>query len=388
MKASRLFGAVIAAAMSFCFIAGIQNTGTDARVYAEENGFIIATDTDGDKYISGYNGSGGSIVIPSDVVWIGENAFSKNTSITSVTIPKTCWYWVDKNAFKDCTSLKTVTFEGSIDGIGENAFNGCTALERVTFGGDVGREDGSGGIGYRAFYGCSSLKILSFSDTSAKLDMIGEYAFMNCTSLSQAELPADLSVIYSGAFLNCGSLTVVSVPAVTKLDGEHIFGYMYGSKEKDGKRGFVVADGQKKLYIDDSSKSTAQEPITLVAASGSDAERYASENGISYMYGVTAVSSKKLPAPANVKAKKGTNKVLLEWDAVNGAAGYRVYMYNPVSGKYELYKSVKSTKCTVTGLTAGNEYKFKVTALKGSNGRYTAGTASEAVSCKLKAAEN
>ena len=389
MKTSRSVGAALWLVIAFCCIAVIYHSaGTDVTVYAEENGFVISTDADGDKYVSGYNGSGGDIVIPSDAVWIGEKAFAKNTSITSVTIPKTCWYWVDKSAFKDCTNLKSVTFEGSIEGIGESAFSGCTSLEKVTFGGDVGREDGSGGIGYRGFYGCSSLASVVFSDSSAKLDMIGEYAFMNCLSLSLMDLPSDLSVIYSGAFVNCRSLILLAVPESARLDGKYIFGYMYGSMEEGGKKGFAPADGKRKLYIGDSGKSTSQNAITLITVSGSDTERYAQEYGISYMYGSAPTASKKLSAPENVKASEKEDRIILTWDEVGGAAGYRVYMYNDLSGKYEPYKSVKSAKCTVTGLEKGKEYKFRVVALKGSNGRYTAGNASASVSCSLKDSGN
>lgn len=386
MKVSRFIGAALSAAMAFCCIAGIhQDDRAGLAVYAvERDGFVIETDADGDRYISAYTGSGGDIVIPSGVVWIGEKAFYKNTSITSVTIPKTCWYWVDKDAFRGCTNLRTVTFEGSIDGIGENAFNGCTSLETVTFKGDAGREDGSGGIGYRAFYGCTSLKVLKFSDSSARLDMIGEYAFMNCTSLSQAELPADLAVIYKGAFVNCESLSVISVPSGTKLEGGHNFGYMYGTLEGGSKKGYLIADGKTSMQVSDLEGSITQAAITLVAVKGSDAERYAGESGVNYIYGAAPVSSKKLSAPENIKAKAGTDRIALEWDAVSGASGYRVYMYNERTGKFEVYKSVKSPKCTVTGLEKKNEYKFKVAALRGSNGRYTAGTASGTVSCSLK----
>lgn len=287
MKASRFIGAVLSAVIAAGCIIGIHNSfGNDTVVYAEEvDGFVIKTDADGDKYISGYNGSGGDIVIPSGVVWIGEKAFYQNTSITSVTIPKTCWYWIDNNAFRDCTKLKSVTFEGNIEGIGERAFSGCTALKEVIFNGDVGRKDGSGGIGYRAFYGCSSLTSVSFTDRNAKLDMIGEYAFMNCSSLMVAMLPSDLTVIYSGAFVNCRSLESISVPASAKLDGKHIFGYMYGSLEKGGKKGYIIADSKKKLYIGDAEKSTSQKAITLVVSKDSDAEKYAEEAGISYTYG-------------------------------------------------------------------------------------------------------
>lgn len=289
MKASRFIGAVLSAVMAVCCMIGINNSfSMDVTVYAEEvDGFVIKTDADGDKYISGYKGSGGDIVIPSDVVWIGEKAFANNTSIKSVTIPKTCWYWIDNSAFRNCTKLKTVTFEGNIEGIGENVFSGCTSLKSVVFEGDVGRKDGSGGIGYRAFYGCSSLELVSFSQNSSKLDMIGEFAFMNCTSLSVVRLPTGLKVVYSGAFVNCRSLETISVPADTKLDGKHIFGYMYGSLERGGKKGYIVADGKRKLYIGDAEKSTSQKALTMVVSEGSDAEKYAEKSGINYAYRVT-----------------------------------------------------------------------------------------------------
>ena len=193
-------------------------------VSAEEdaNGFVIETDADGDRYVSGYNGSGGDITIPSDVVWIGKKAFSGNTSITSVTIPKTCWYWIDNNAFSYCTSLKSVKFEGDIDGMGGYAFYGCTSLESVTFGGNAGREDGDGGIGCYAFAGCPYLKTVKFSDANAKLDLVGEYAFMNCIRLTSINMPADTGTLYTGAFMNCASLSKITVPGSAVFDGEYI----------------------------------------------------------------------------------------------------------------------------------------------------------------------
>lgn len=370
--------AVIAVLAAFCC--------GQISAFASESDFVIKTDADGDKYISRYNGSGGNVTIPDGVVWIGEKAFFKNTDITSVTIPKSCWYWIDTGAFYGCTGLKSVTFEGDIEGIGKYAFYGCTSLEKVTFGGSVGRGEGDGGIGCRAFYGCSSLKKVSFSDKNAKLDLIGEYAFMNCTALTSINLPLSLEVIYSGAFVNCARLSVLTVPAGAKLDGEHILGYMYGSAESGGKKKFAPADGKTILYFPEASEPSPQVSMLLVVAQGSDAERYAAANGAAYIYGAAAgtLPAEKLSAPKNIKAAADSDKIVLTWDALNGAAGYRVYMYNAETGKYKAYKSVRTAQCTIVGLKADTEYKFKIAALAESGGKYTAGTESDTVSVTTK----
>lgn len=358
---------------------------------AEEtaDGFIIETDADGDRYVTGYNGSGGNITIPSDIVWIGKKAFSGNTSITSVTIPRTCWYWVDNNAFSYCSNLKSVKFEGDIDGMGGYAFYGCTSLETVTFGGNVGREDGDGGIGCYAFAGCPYLKTVKFSDKNAKLDLVGEYAFMNCIRLTSINMPADTGTLYTGAFMNCASLSKITVPGPAVFDGEYIMGYMYGRETADSKPKHIKADGTAAIYparlagLEKAEKKIAQKALNMTLAIGSYAEAYAANNGINYSYSAES-QLQKLPAPENVSGEADANQIVLTWDKIEGAIGYRVYMYDAASGKYKSYKSVRSTKCTVTGLESGTEYSFRVTALDVWGSKYVPGKASSAVSVTTK----
>ena len=392
MKKLKLCAAILSAAMIFSVgTISAEKPLLTVTASAEEdaNGFVIKTDADGDRYVTGYNGSGGDITIPSDVVWIGRKAFSGNTSITSVTIPKTCWYWVDSNAFSYCSNLKSVKFEGDIDGMGGYAFYGCTSLETVTFGGNVGREDGDGGIGCYAFAGCPYLKTVKFSDKNAKLDLVGEYAFMNCIRLTSINMPADTGTLYTGAFINCASLSKITVPGSAAFDGEYIMGYMYGRATSDGKLEYVKADGETSFYpaklagLEKSEKRVAQKKLDMTLTVGSYAERYAVNNDISYTYTAESMPQ-KLPAPENVTGEADTNKIVLMWDKVDGAVGYRVYMYDSVTGKYQSYKSVKSTKCTVIELESGTEYSFRVTALDVAGSKYVAGKASTAVSVSTK----
>lgn len=92
----------------------------------------------------------------------------------------------------------------------------------------------------------------------------------------------------------------------------------------------------------------------------------------------------KLDAPVGFKVTKTTDKVTIKWDAVDGADAYKVYMLNAKTGKYEAYKTVSKTTCTISGLKKGTQYKFKVVALNNVNGKYVAGTTSKVVSTTTK----
>ena len=393
MNVKKLVGTVLSVVLA----AGILTVfpwefsrGIDAAmtVSAEKRGFIVKTDSDGDMYISGYNGDGGDITIPDGVVWIGEKAFYGNRNITSVTVPASCWYWVDTQAFAFCPNLKTVTFNGSIGGIGEGAFYGCTALEKVTFGGSVGMESGKGGIGNYAFSYCTSLKTVDFTNSKANADMLGACAFSDCIKLNSVNLPSGLKYIYDDAFVNCAALTSIEVPTYTKISGSHVFGYMYG---KSGS--YVKADGSTKANIfywkeeggnfSEASGNITQKAISITAAEGSEAAKYAAANGIPCNYTDEVYVPEKLPAPKNIKASKDSGKIVLTWDSVGEADGYRVYMYNDDSGKYEEYKSIRTEQCTVTDIESGREYKFIVAALDLVNGSYVRGKTSKAVTVEV-----
>lgn len=68
-----------------------------------------------------------------------------------------------------------------------------------------------------------------------------------------------------------------------------------------------------------------------------------------------------IPAKVKVTAKQSTNSIKLSWKAVEGAAGYRVYLYNERSGKWEtVIKSTKATSHTFKSLDSGKSYKYSV----------------------------
>lgn len=100
-----------------------------------------------------------------------------------------------------------------------------------------------------------------------------------------------------------------------------------------------------------------------------------------------AATTKSLSAPENISGKVSKDSIILTWDKVEGADGYRVYMYNPETKKYEKYKSVSGTKCTVKSLKSGKTYYFKVATLTKSGKKYVRNGVSSKVAVKFKASK-
>ena len=395
-------------AAGVCGIVPVNNDFDMISISASAAGdFTVKTDSEGFNYISKYNGKGGDVVIPDNVSYIGAKAFEGNDTVTSVTFPESCDY-IDEDAFSNCTRLTKVVFEGDAD-ICTGGFYKCISLTSVTVNGSI-RE----GIGASAFLNCQSLT--TFKVKGNEYDFfIGEYAFLNCYSLSKINIPDKCNEILGGAFLNCFSLTKLTVPTNAVINekdgiGAYHFGYamlfpteddciafIEGKSEDEYDVNIYVAGaktgysekytrypGTLYLFYYEAGRYTPK-ALTLTVTKGSSAAEWAKENKVKYTYASSSDSSADgLAAPTDIKASKTSSKITLSWEAVSGADAYRVYMYNDETDKYEKYKDVSGTKCTVSGLKSGASYKFKVAALKKSNGKYKAGKQSKAVSVKTK----
>ncbi|MDE6762073.1 MAG: fibronectin type III domain-containing protein [Oscillospiraceae bacterium] len=402
LTAAVLAAGVLTAVPEYPLGAGIAVT---ASAETTADGLVIG-DVDGKRIVTDYAGEGGAVKIPADVDGIGAFAFSTNNTVTSLSVPSgvSKSFYIGDNAFYDCCNLKTVSINANIASVGKSAFHGCINLETVTFKGNV-----TTGIGSRAFANCHKLKKVDFTKSNAKLGGLSGACFENNFELSEVNMPERTGAIYGYNFNNCPKLTSLRIPEDTKIVGTEVFGYMYGCKKKgfytvpdgDGQtEQSVKADGKKSLYVlnlysadsetykknggalYDSSlfsgdKKITQQPITLIVAEDSDAERYAKENGIDYKYGTSEDPS----APSGFKTSKTGSSVTLTWNEVEGAALYKVYMYNNETGKFTKYKDVKNPKCRVSGLEANTKYRFKVVVYtEDSDGKQVKGATSKTVS--------
>lgn len=381
-----------------------KNIGIGITAEAVSSDFIIEKASNGIEYITGYKGSGGDITLPVGVAVMDE-AFYGNNKITSVTIPK--GYPKDAilgaYSFCRCPNLKKVVIEDPIQP-GNFAFSNCVNLETVELRGGV-----SNAISQEAFSIDPNLKSVYIGENPEQSFTIRNGAFGYCLSLTSINIPDSCKAIEDRAFFNCISLKDIAIPAGTSItpgDYNQHFGYIGGfTSMTDKEQKIFVSDGIKKAYIAKftykSGKYTYEFPyltpkkLTMTVTKGSDAEKYAIENKVAYKYAsdetkpasdssAEKASADKLPSPDGIKASVSTDKITLKWDKVDGADAYSVYMLNAKTGKYEKYKTVKSEKCTVSGLSKNTKYKFKIVALDSVNGKYKSGETSKAVSAATK----
>ena len=119
-----------------------------------------------------YNGEDIDVVIPSNVVIIGEEAFKDCKALRSVKIPEGVTE-IEKYAFAYCPNLISVEIPNSVTTIGHYSFYGCRSLKAITIPENVTE------IGNRAFRDCDNLTDVylfgksstAFFDHSQKMDV-------------------------------------------------------------------------------------------------------------------------------------------------------------------------------------------------------------------------
>lgn len=170
------------------------------------------------------------IVIPSKykklpVTGISDFEFTDCDFLTSIEIPNSVKY-IGKVAFSSCSSLKEIVIPESVTRIGERAFSSCSVLTSVEI------KTNSAILGENVFLNCDSLiyniydnvKYLGNNDnpyvllvepmddsvTSCEISnntkIIASYAFVDCKTLTNIELPNGVEVVGEGAFPDYGSL--------------------------------------------------------------------------------------------------------------------------------------------------------------------------------------
>lgn len=85
--------------------------------------------------------------------------------------------------------------------------------------------------------------------------------------------------------------------------------------------------------------------------------------------GITSTS--KLAAPSGFKCTANTtSSITLKWNAVKGAAAYRLYKYNEYLKSYQKVGDTTETSAKITGLKESKTYTIKIVTLKKSGNKY------------------
>jgi hypothetical protein len=121
------------------------------------------------------------------------------------------------NAFKNATGLQAIDILSRLTVIKDSAFESTTSLTEIAIPYSVSI------IGQNAFKGSGIKSITINSDTPSLLTDISNYAFADCSGLTQITIPNLVTSIGSYAFSNATSLTRVTLPNTITNIADHLF---------------------------------------------------------------------------------------------------------------------------------------------------------------------
>ena len=147
------------------------------------------------------------VTIPEDITQIADFTFYGCESLTSVTVPETVTN-IGYYSFSECTNLSNVTLTNGLQRIDQSAFLGCTAL------GEIAIPESVTEIGDYAFLGCG---LTSFT-VPESITVVGNGLFSECKNLTAIDIHDGVNKIGGRAFSGCSSLTTVTIPdGVTQI---------------------------------------------------------------------------------------------------------------------------------------------------------------------------
>ena len=117
------------------------------------------------------------------------------------------------DAVKECWIIQ---FDGDVNMIGDDAFRNCSSLTSVTI------PDSVTTIGNYAFCYCRSLTSVTIGNS---VTTIGNYAFYDCNKLTSVTIGDSVTTIGYNAFQYCSSLTSVTIPDSVTTIGEAAFNW-------------------------------------------------------------------------------------------------------------------------------------------------------------------
>ena len=357
-----------------------------------------------------------SVTIPGSVTSIEGYAFAYCSALTSLIIHDGTTS-IGISAFMNCTSLGSVTIPRSVTDIGGYAFGSCRSLADVYYGGTetdwtkitigngngnltsatlhcapaapvvrIGNSATSGKpvLTWNAVYGATSYRIYRSTSKGSGYSLLGT---TTATSYTNTGAKAGTTYYYRVKACNDAGLSPYSnivsgqVKTVTPKPAAPVV--KIGHSASSGKPmltwNAVSGATSYKVYRATSQNGTYSLLGTVTATSYTNTGAKA---GTTYYYKVKAVSSAGESAYSNIVSGKSkavtpkpsapvvkidhsatSGKPMLTWNAVDGAASYRVYRATAKNGAYSVINTTKALTYTNTGAALGTTYYYKVEAL-------------------------
>ena len=179
---------------------------------------------------------------------------------------------IGKNSFNCLKAATEVTLPTTLKQIDDNAFRYCHGLTKVTFA----ESDVALSIDAYAFNQCKALTTITIPDNVTELQ---SYAFTQC-GLTEIILEEGLGTIGAYAFNSCKTLTTITIPAsvttigsTTQSNGDQ----SPFTNAMDAFKSITLLSGATEI------KGTLPTGTTITAPAGGAVEKYAEDNGYTFV---------------------------------------------------------------------------------------------------------
>ena len=194
--------------------------------------------------------------IPDTVKKIGDLAFYYSSNLEEVRFSENL-ETIGNQAFANCRKLRSVTLPDSVTQMGPGVFR-YSGVEEIKLSANLKA------IPMEAFVGCSSLRSITIP---ASVESVGYYAFEYCRSLSKATVEDGVKELSDNAFVGCSSLKEITVPKSVTTIGKYAIGYSENGTYDEN------YNFNRDRYED----------FVIRGYKGTEAERYANENGFRFV---------------------------------------------------------------------------------------------------------
>ncbi len=171
----------------------------------------------------------GDVIIPDSITRIGRWAFYNCDSFMNITIPDGV-VSIEEGAFMYCTGLTDVTIGKDVASIGEQAFLDCTSLTNINVDGDNKHYSNDS---FGVLFNKNKSELIQYPVGNTRNNYIipdsvmtiGDYAFLDCRSLTSVTIPNSVTNIGDEVFYYCYNIEYIHIPTSVLTIGEEAFYY-------------------------------------------------------------------------------------------------------------------------------------------------------------------